>query len=74
MYAGIFKQKKASVVRQNKFNNTVSPRWFKSAFSGNNILVHGKLEYLGFKETEEGIIYNLSDSPYSSWNIVGHGS
>ena len=29
---------------------------------------------LDFKETEEGIIYKLSDSQYSSWNVVGHGS
>ena len=40
---GSLNRKKVSVSRHNKFNNTVSPRWLKSAFSGNNILVHGKL-------------------------------
>ena len=66
-------RKKIALARRNKFNDSLTPGWIKAAFSENRILEHGRLQYMGSKQTEDGYIYKFIDSKHCSWNIVAHG-
>ena len=67
---GSLNRKKIALARRNKFNDSLTPGWIKAAFSENRILEHGRLQYMGSKQTEDGYIYKFIDSKHCSWNIV----
>ena len=70
---GSLNRKQIALARQNKFNDSITPGWIKAAFSENRILEHGRLQYMGSKQTEDGYIYKFIDSKHCSWNFVAHG-